>query len=404
MEAKAHAAGRVVALVAAAGSGSRLGGGPPKQFRPLGGRAVLDHCLATLAGHPSVGRLVLVLPPLGSGDWSPPGDGSCYRETPMTVVPGGSSRQESVLRGLEAAAAWSPELVLVHDGARPLVSAGLVRRVIDAAARWGAAVPALPVHESLRGVDSRQRIHRLVEREGLQLVQTPEGFAFDLVLEAARRAAAAGEEADDTVALVRRAGHEVRVVPGERRNLKITGPGDLELAEALLAGEDAHGGFRVGYGYDAHRLVPGRPLRLGGVEVAHHRGLQGHSDGDVLLHALADALLGAAALGDLGRHFPDSDPALAGASSLVILSRTAALVAEAGWRPVNVDAVVVAEEPRLAPHAGPMREAIAGALGLAAAAVSVKATTTEGLGFEGRGEGISASATVLLGRAGEGER
>lgn len=404
MGAKAKSACRVVALVAAGGRGSRLGDGPPKQFRPLGGRAVLDHCLATLAGHSGVDRMVLVLPPGGAGNWSPPGDGDGYRGTPLRMVPGGPTRQDSVLRGLEAAADWSPELVLVHDGARPLVTAGLVQRVIDAADRWGAAVPALPVQESLRHVDQRRCIGRLVERQGLQLVQTPEGFAFDLVLAAARRAAAAGEEADDTAALVRRAGGEVRVVPGERRNLKITGPGDLELAGALLAGEDARCGFRVGHGYDVHRLVPGRPLRLGGVEMPHHLGLQGHSDGDVLLHALADALLGAAALGDLGRHFPDSDPALAGASSLAILGRVAALVAHAGWRPVNVDTVVVAETPRVAPHVGAMCEAIAGALGLVPAAVSVKATTTEGLGFAGRGEGISASATVLLRRAGEGER
>lgn len=403
MSVNAGASCRVVALVAAAGDGSRMGG-RPKQFRPLGGRAVVEHCLETLAGHPGVDRLVLVLPAQGTGGWGPPGEGERLRGTPLALVSGGSSRQESVLRGLEAAAAWSPQLVLVHDGARPLVSTGLVGLVIDAAARWGAAVPALPVEESLREVDGSQRIERLVDRQGLQLVQTPEGFAFGLILDAARRAAAGGEEADDTAALARLAGHEVRVVPGERGNLKITGPGDLELAERLLAAGGADGAVRVGHGFDAHRLAPGRPLRLGGVEVPFHLGLQGHSDGDVLLHALADALLGAAALGDLGRYFPDGDPELAGISSLSILRRTTALVAKHGWRPVNIDGVVVAQQPRLAPYAGRMCEAVAGALGLDRAAVSVKATSTEGLGFEGRGEGISAAATVLLRRAAEGER
>lgn len=394
---------RVAAVVAAAGCGTRMGPGRPKQFRLLAGRPLVDHSLDVLSREPEVDRLVLVLPADAPDAWAPPDQSGRFGGKPLALVSGGPSRQASVLNGLEAAASWSPELVLVHDGVRPLISPVLVRRVIEGAGEWGAVSPVLAVHETVKAVDHDGRVSRTLDREPLRLVQTPEGFSFPLILEAARQARAAGFEADDTASLARLAGHDVRVVDGERDNIKITCPADLSVARRLLTGTP--GGeqeIRVGTGYDAHRLVPGLTLVLGGVHVPHPHGLQGHSDADVLLHALADALLGAAALGDLGRHFPDSDPELAGVSSLDLLARSVRLVREAGWQPVNADTVVVAQQPRLAPYVDRMRDTVANALGLEAGAVSVKATSTEGMGFEGRSEGISATAAVLVRRDGEG--
>jgi 2-C-methyl-D-erythritol 4-phosphate cytidylyltransferase/2-C-methyl-D-erythritol 2,4-cyclodiphosphate synthase len=387
---------RVAAVVVAAGAGTRMGG-VRKQFRLLAGRPVVDHCLEMLAGHRQVDRLVLVLPDDGGGPPNPDAGTAAVGDKLLAVVSGGATRQASVLRGLEVAASWSPELVLVHDGVRPLATPDLVDRVLEGARKWGAVAPVLEVRESIKAVDGDGRIFRTLDRSPLRLVQTPEGFSFPLILQAARQALAAGFEADDTGSLARLAGKEVRVVDGEQSNIKITGPEDLALAERLLGG-GGHG-RRVGTGYDAHRLVPGRPLLLGGVQVPHTHGLEGHSDADVLLHALADALLGAAALGDLGQQFPESDPRLAGADSVELLRRVVKLLGDAGWRPVNVDTVVVAQQPRLAPYLPRMREIIAGVLGIDNGAVSVKATSTEGMGFEGRGEGISATAAVLVERS-----
>ncbi len=387
---------RVAAVVVAAGAGTRLGG-VRKQFRLLSGRPVVDHCLEMLAGHRQVDRLVLVLPDDGGGPPNPDAGTAAVGDKLLAVVSGGATRQASVLRGLEVAASWSPELVLVHDGVRPLATPDLVDRVLEGARKWGAVSPVLEVRESIKAVDGDGRIFRTLDRSPLRLVQTPEGFSFPLILQAARQALAAGFEADDTGSLARLAGKEVRVVDGEQSNIKITGPEDLVLADRLLGG--GANCRRVGTGYDAHRLVPGRPLLLGGVQVPHTHGLEGHSDADVLLHALADALLGAAALGDLGQQFPESDPRLAGADSVELLRRVVKLLGDAGWRPVNVDTVVVAQQPRLAPYLPRMREIIAGVLGIDNGAVSVKATSTEGMGFEGRGEGISATAAVLVERS-----
>jgi 2-C-methyl-D-erythritol 2,4-cyclodiphosphate synthase/2-C-methyl-D-erythritol 4-phosphate cytidylyltransferase len=395
---------RVAAVVTAAGSGTRMGDGPRKQFRLLGGRPLVEHSLETLAGHPEVDGLVLVLPADDPEAWTPPGGPGCFADTPLAVVAGGASRQASVLRGLDTAAAWSPQLVLVHDGIRPLVSPELLERVIRGARKWGAVSPVLEVSETVKAVDGEGRFCRTLDRHTLRLVQTPEGFVFPMILDAARQALAAGFEATDTASLVRLAGREVRGVDGERSNIKITGPQDLALAQRLIAGGGEAAACRVGTGYDAHRLVPGRRLILGGVEIPHTHGLEGHSDADVLLHALADALLGAAALGDLGRHFPESDPGLAGVSSIDLLHRTMTLIGAAGWEPVNADATVVAQQPRLSPFVRRMRATIAEALGIRSGAVSVKATSTEGMGFEGRGEGISATVVVLLRPMGERNR
>jgi 2-C-methyl-D-erythritol 4-phosphate cytidylyltransferase/2-C-methyl-D-erythritol 2,4-cyclodiphosphate synthase len=306
---------------------------------------------------------------------------------PVAWVAGGAERQDSVAAALAALGPGFAGTVLVHDGARPFASPQLFARVAAAAEEpgWDGAAAALAVRDTLHRPDGG-----VVDRTGLWAAQTPQAFPAEVL----RRALAAGVRATDEAALVTACGGRVRFVPGEPGNLKVTYPEDLALAERLCAAED--GGLRVGYGWDVHRLVPGRALVLGGVAIPSERGLLGHSDADVLCHAVMDACLGAAALGDIGTHFPPDDPRFAGADSLQLLRRVAALVAEAGWAVGNVDATVIAEAPRLAPHVPAMRAALAGALGVAPATVSVKATTAEGLGALGAGEGIAAHATASL--------
>jgi 2-C-methyl-D-erythritol 4-phosphate cytidylyltransferase/2-C-methyl-D-erythritol 2,4-cyclodiphosphate synthase len=335
------------------------------------------------------------------------------------IVTGGERRHDSVAAGL----AELPEevaIIVIHDGARPLAEAALFDRCARAAARspGGAAIAAIPVADTMKRVTDGS-IAETVDRTGLWAAQTPQAFR----LETLRRvmAAAPGGEITDEARLCELAGIPVAVVPGSPANLKVTHPEDIAVADALLQarrrdGETARRQERpiakspithhpspithVGIGYDAHRLVAGRRLVLGGVEIAHERGLAGHSDADVLLHAIADAVLGAAALGDIGQHFPPGDEHYRDADSEELLRASVRLARQAGWVPANVDATVLAEAPRIAPHARQMRERIAACLGIATAAVSVKATTNEGLGAIGRGEGIAALATVTLVEAG----
>ncbi|MGC9319757.1 MAG: 2-C-methyl-D-erythritol 2,4-cyclodiphosphate synthase, partial [Armatimonadota bacterium] len=286
----------------------------------------------------------------------------------------------------------------VHDGARPLVDQGTIERSIDVAVRRGAAVAAIPATDTLKRCAPDGRIDSTPPRRELYHAQTPQTFRYDLLLEAHERAAREGLDVTDDAQLVERMGHPVYVSEGHRDNFKITTREDLARAEWLLrrrAGREVST-MRVGIGYDVHGFAEGRPLILGGVRIEHDRGLAGHSDADVLFHAIADALLGAAALGDLGAHFPDTDPQYAGADSGELAARVVAMLADRGFRPANVDATVICQAPKLAPHIAAMRANIASALGMDTSAVSVKATTTERLGFEGRGEGIAAQATVLI--------
>ena len=312
------------------------------------------------------------------------------------VVAGGARRMESVWAGLREASP-DTDLVLIHDAARPLVSQDLIARCVGAASRTGAALAALPASDTVKRAGEGGEVAGTLEREGIWLAQTPQAFRYGLIREAYQQALSDGFEATDDAAVVERTGRSVALVEGERENIKITYPCDLAAAEAMLrARSGMAAGPRCGVGYDAHRLVEGRRLVLGGVEFPGAVGLAGHSDADVLSHAIGDALLGAAGLGDLGRHFPESDPEYGGISSLELLRRIAALVAARGLEVVHVDAVVVAEEPKVAPAAGRICAALADALGLPADRVSVKGTTTEGLGWTGRREGIGAHAVCVL--------
>lgn len=388
----------VAAVVPAAGRGSRLPGAVEKQFRELAGRPLFHHALSRVAREGLVGRVVLAVPP-GSG--TPPLPEGLNAE--VEVVEGGARRQDSVASGLAAAggAAW----VIVHDAARPLLPRGLMARCLRGAAGTGASAAALRVVDAVKAGGADGCVERTLPREGLWLAQTPQVARRELLERALAAAGDAGFEGPDEAALLEAIGVRVRLVEGCARNLKVTAPGDVERAARLMAlekegeGERPEGEtplFRVGVGCDVHRFQAGRRLVLGGVEIPHERGLAGHSDADVLTHAICDALLGAAALGDIGRHFPDSDEAYRDADSRELLARVAALLGEAGMAPWNVDAVVVAERPRLAPYVPAMREALSAALGVSPDAVGVKATTSEGLGFAGREEGIAAQAVCAI--------
>ena len=371
------------ALVVAAGKGLRAGGPLPKQFQPVAGRPMLAHAVAAFAAHPRVARVLLVIPP-DAEEEARVALGSLADR--IALCPGGATRQESVRLGLEALAGDPPEAVLIHDAARPFVSAALVDRVLDALEGSAGACPALPVVDSLRSGETH--VDGEVDRSRLFRVQTPQAFRFPPIL-AAHRAAAPG--ATDDVAVARAAGLDVALVPGDEAAMKITAPADFALAEAL-AGHV----FATGTGFDVHRFGPGDHLWLCGVRISHVAGLVGHSDADVGLHALTDAILGAIGAGDLGSHFPPSDPQWKGASSDRFLRHAAGLVAAEGGRIVHVDVTIIAEAPRVGPHRAAMAARLAEILDDHAPRVSVKATTTEALGFTGRREGLAAQAAATV--------
>jgi len=384
----------VAAVVPAAGRGERFGAAGPKALIPLRGRPLVEYALAALSAAPAVDAIVVAAP----FDAVEPITRAVRRAAGaklVAVVPGGQDRQASVALGLAALPAEA-RIVLVHDGARPLVPVSLIGAVAAAAAEDGAATAAVPVDETVkRGADGWVR--ETVDRAGLFRVQTPQAFQRALLEEAHREAERAGFRGTDDAALVERLGHPVRLVPGAPENLKVTVPADLTLAEALLRrDEPAPPAPRVGIGFDAHRLAPGRPLVLGGVTIPFPRGLDGHSDADVIAHAVMDALLGAAGRGDIGALFPPGDPAYRGADSMRLLGRVRVLLAEHGWRAAHIDVVVMAEAPRLAPHAEAMRAAMARALETDPSRISIKATTLEGMGAIGREEGIAAQAVASL--------
>lgn len=387
----------VTAVVAAAGSGRRMGREVNKVFLPLAGRPILARSVAAVASCPEVDGLVVVVAP-GEEEQAAEIIAPLALAKPWLVVAGGAERQHSVANALAAVPA-AADIILIHDGARPLVDADTIGAAIAAAREHGAAGVAVPVKDTIKTVDEGGCIAATPDRRTLWAIQTPQVFAAPLLREAYAAAAAAGVLATDDAALVERLGRKVRIVPGSYRNIKITTPEDMIMAQALL-GSEAERMRRIGIGYDVHRLVAGRPLVIGGVDIPWEKGLEGHSDADVLLHAIKDALLGAAALGDIGRHFPDTDPAYKGASSLRLLAAVGEKLAAAGWRAANIDAVVIAEKPKLAPHIPAMNANIAAALGIAAGQVNVKATTTEGLGFTGRREGIAAQAVAAIEPAG----
>ena len=358
----------------------------PKQWLDLAGRPVLRHSLDVLAGHESVDSVRVVIHP---------DDHSLYEAAVAGLgladpVAGGRTRQESVRLGLEALEADSPDLVLIHDGARPFLDDRLISRVIGALGDYPGAIPAQPVHDTLKRAQDGL-ITQTVPRAGLWWAQTPQGFRFPAILAAHR--AAAGQELTDDAAVAEHAGLAVAVVDGSEDNVKITTADDLRRAAEWLADIDE---TRVGTGFDVHHFVAGDHVMICGVRVPHDRALEGHSDADVGLHALTDAILGAIAAGDIGRHFPPSDPQWKGAASARFLAHAGALAAQAGAAIVHVDVTIICERPKVAPHAAAMTKRVAEILGIAASRVSIKGTTTDGLGFTGRGEGIAAQAVATV--------
>ncbi len=392
--------GPVAALVVAAGRGARMGGGVPKQYRDLAGRPVLARTLAAFLRHPRVDRVVVAIHPDDRALYDAAVAGLDDQRL-LPPVSGGATRQASVRAGLEALGEARPFAVLVHDAARPLVSATTIDAVLAALGDNDGALPALAVTDTLKRAGPDGRVVETHPRDGLFRAQTPQGFRFAALLAAHRAAAATGApEATDDAAVAERAGLAVAIVLGERDNFKITTERDLEAARRMLDQRN-DGAERVsctGFGYDVHALVPGEGLVLAGVPVPHTHRLSGHSDADVALHALTDALLGAIADGDIGSHFPPSEARWKDAASDRFLAHAAERVRARGGTIVNLDLTIVCERPKVGPHRDAMRERIAAIAGLDPARVSVKATTSERLGFTGRQEGIAAAAvaTVLV--------
>ena len=374
---------KVAALIVAAGSGSRHGGELPKQYQSLGGRPMLRHSVETFRSHPSVERVGVVI---GAGH------GELYRSALGTIetelpIEGGATRQESVRRGLEALASDPPDLVLIHDAARPLVSRDIIGRVLSALQDSEAAVAALPVVDTLR-----RESGGIVDRGGLWQVQTPQGFHFERILAVHR--GAVDDLATDDAGLAERAGIPITLVEGAMSNLKITLPGDIATAEALLAASLAD--VRTGTGFDVHKFAEGDHVMICGIKVSHDHALEGHSDADVGLHALTDALLGAIGLGDIGSHFPPGDPQWRGADSAVFLQHAVDAVRRRGGMVAHLDVTIICERPKVGSHRAEMVARIAEIAAVASDRVSVKATTTEGLGFTGRREGIAAQAIATV--------
>lgn len=375
-----------VALIVAAGRGSRAGGDLPKQYRNLGGQPVLRRCWSAFALHARVDHVVTVIHP---------DDRALYDDClagldPAAPVPGGATRQESCRNGLESLAAAAPRNVLIHDAARPLIDDASIDRVIDALAHGPAAISAVPVVDTLKRATLDGRVEGTVDRQGLWRAQTPQGFNFQAILEAHRKAA--GQSLTDDSAVAESAGLAVTLVPGSEDNIKLTTDDDFARAETLIGGGDT----RVGTGFDVHPFGPGERVMLCGVAIEHDRGLAGHSDADAGLHALTDAVLGAIGEGDIGSHFPPADPRWRGADSAQFLAHAVSLVAGRGGQLRHLDVTIICEAPKIAPHRAAMRKRIAEIAGLGEDRVSVKATTTEGLGFTGRGEGIAAQAIATV--------
>jgi len=381
----------IAAVVVAAGRGVRAGADMPKQFRPIGGAPMVRRSLLMFVEHPNVGVVQPVIHPEDVAMFQ----SSAAGIDTLPAVFGGATRQASVRAGLEALSASRPAIVLVHDAARPFASAALVSRAIAAAEKTGAAIPALAVSDTVKTVDAEGHVGKTVDRATLRLVQTPQAFAFPALLEAHRRAAAAGrEDFTDDAALAEWAGLKVSVFAGEPGNIKITEPDDFARAEAMQV--SALGDVRTGTGIDVHAFGPGDHVTLGGVRIAHGHALTGHSDADVVLHALTDAILGTLADGDIGVHFPPSDPQWRGASSDRFLAFAIGRLSARGGRIAHIDINIVCEAPRIGPHRDAMRANIARLAGVDAGRVAVKATTSEKLGFTGRGEGIVAYATATV--------
>jgi 2-C-methyl-D-erythritol 4-phosphate cytidylyltransferase / 2-C-methyl-D-erythritol 2,4-cyclodiphosphate synthase len=382
---------RTAAIIVAAGRGERAGGAQPKQYRHLQGEPVLRRAMRALAMHPAIDAVQAVIDPAENEAFQ-----NAVGDLPKCLAPaaGGTTRQRSVRAGLEALAELKPSIVLVHDAARPLASAALVDRALAAVETTGAAIPVIALRDTIKRVDETGRVVSTLDRNELRAVQTPQAFFFAPLIEAHRRASEAGlDDFTDDAALAEWAGIPVATFAGENGNLKLTTADDFARAEAIA---DALTDVRTGTGFDVHAFGPGNHVMLGGVAVPHDKGLIGHSDADVLLHALTDAVLGALGEADIGHHFPPSQEQWRGAASDQFLAFAASRVAARGGRIAHLDATLLCEAPKLAPHRDAIRARIAAIAGIEISRVGVKATTTEGLGFIGRKEGMAAMATATL--------
>jgi 2-C-methyl-D-erythritol 4-phosphate cytidylyltransferase/2-C-methyl-D-erythritol 2,4-cyclodiphosphate synthase len=408
---------RIAVIIAAAGSGTRIGSGISKQYIRIGNEMILEKVLRTFGGHPFIDDIYLVVK---KADME-----FCQKEfieekrisKIRAIVSGGDHRQASVYNGLKIISKLgekedkpvnsvsAPDLVLVHDGARPFVSEDEINRLVKAAAEWGAATLGVPVKDTIAKVENLQ-LKEGLDRSLLYSIQTPQGFQFAKLFAAHKKAASEKFIGTDDAGLVHRLGHHVALVPGNYCNIKITTAEDLQFARVLVASEQENPAavprntlapdWRIGTGFDVHAFAPNRKLVLGGVHIPWTVGLQGHSDADVLTHAIMDALLGACGMGDIGRHFPDTQPEYKDISSLALLERVKASIEEVSFEIGNVDAVVMAEKPKIAPYITEMKTNLAKILKIEFEKINIKGTTTEGLGFCGRGEGIAAMASAIV--------
>jgi len=377
--------GGCFAIVVAAGRGSRVGGDLPKQYREIGGRTLLARSAGAFADHPGIAGVRVVIHPGDRALYDAATDGIDL----LPPVPGGTSRQESVYFGLRSLEQAAPDSVLIHDAARPFIAAETITAVIGALDAATGAIAAVPVVDTLKQAQAGA-IAGTVEREGLWRAQTPQGFRYGAIL--AAHAAAAGESLTDDAAVAERAGIAVALVESAEENFKVTTEDDLDRARRLIGGGD----IRTGMGFDVHRFGPGDQVWLCGIAVPHDHGLIGHSDADAGLHALTDAMLGAIAEGDIGRHFPPGDPQWKDAPSALFLARAGELVRARQGEILSLDLTLICEAPRIGPHVAAMTARVAEILDLDPGRVSVKATTTERLGFTGRGEGIAAQAVATM--------
>ncbi|MBI1763641.1 MAG: 2-C-methyl-D-erythritol 4-phosphate cytidylyltransferase [Acidobacteria bacterium] len=387
-----------IAIIPAAGSGKRLGGQIPKQFLEVAGASILAHTISRFVACPDIGLIVIALAAENLSTSQYPAQAK-----PILYVEGGAERSDSIYNALQAAAAYNPEIVAVHDAVRPFVTPAQISAVIAKARETGAAMLALPATDTIKEVENGL-IARTLDRRRIYRAQTPQAFRYELLQQAnahARMAGLSSAAATDDALLVEQLGHPIAVVEGSPNNIKITTPEDLTLAEKLFDEMNPQSAIRnpqsrVGIGNDIHRLVEGRKLILGGVEIPFEKGLLGHSDADSLSHAITDAILGAAGLGDIGTHFSDKDPRWQGADSQRFLRHAYELAQARGYHIANIDATIQAEQPKLVPHLPAMRARLCETLGLAESQLNLKAKTNETLDAIGQGEAIAAQAIVLL--------
>ncbi len=385
---------KTIAIIVAAGRGSRAGPGGPKQYRPLAGRAVIAHTVDAFLSHDSVDAVRVIIHRDDGAEYDAAIGDLRANDKLLPPVHGGKERQDSVRLGLESIVEEEPSRVLIHDAARPFIDADTISRVIDALDKNDGAIAALPVHDTIKRADDAGAIAATVPRDALWRAQTPQGFRFEKILGAHR--AAAGNTLTDDAAVAEADGLTVALVPGSPDNMKITQADDFGMAETLLARKANDMEFRSGQGFDVHAFEDGDAVVICGVDIPHDKKLKGHSDADVGMHALTDALFGAVGEGDIGDHFPPSDPQWKGAPSRIFLEKARDVISDHGGRIVNCDITIICEAPKIGPHRDKMRNALAEILEVEPARISVKATTTEQLGFTGRREGIAALATAMV--------